>query len=85
MMGCDLLSNYHFGTQINLFSLINKMDAKLMLFMQIMAFYALLSYVIGPVIGYYAFGRSISSAGNGFVVGSIISVILWQFFGSKMV
>ena len=85
MMGCDLLSNYHFATQINFLSLINKMDAKLMMFMQIMVFYALLSYVIGPVIGYYAFGHSIQSAGYGFIVGSIISVMLWHFFGSKMV
>ena len=80
MMGCDLLSNYHFA--MNFFSPINKMNTT---FIQIMAFYALLSYVIGPAIGYYAFGRTLQSAGNGFIAGSIISILLWHFFGSKMV
>jgi hypothetical protein len=80
MMGCDLLSNYHFA--MNFLSPINKMNTT---FIQIMVFYAFLSYVIGPAIGYYAFGHTLKSAGNGFIVGSIISVLLWHFFGSKMV
>jgi hypothetical protein len=53
--------------------------------MGIMAFYILLSYVIGPVLFYYAFGKTLKSAGNGFIVGSLVSVVLWHFAGSKMI
>lgn len=61
------------------------MDPSMMKFLQIMAFYMLLTYVLGPVVFYYAFGRTLASAGNGFIVGSILSVVLWHFFGKKMV
>lgn len=61
------------------------MDKSMMKFLQIMAFYMLLTYVLGPVVFYYAFGRTLASAGNGFIVGSILSVVLWHFFGKKMV
>lgn len=54
-------------------------------FLQIMAFYASLSCVIFPAIFYYMFGKSFQQAGNGFVIGSIISIILWYVVGSKMV
>ena len=54
------------------------------LFAQIMVFYVFLSYVLGPVIFYYAFGKTLKSAGNGFMVGSVISLLLWHFYGSKM-
>ncbi len=61
------------------------MDKSMTTFLQIMAFYMFLTYVLGPVIFYYAFGRTLASAGNGFIVGSIVSVLLWHFFGKKMV
>jgi hypothetical protein len=51
----------------------------------IMAFYILLSYIIAPFIGYIMFGKSLKAAGNGFVVGSVASVILWYTYGSKMI
>jgi len=54
-------------------------------FIQIMAFYMMLSYVLGPIIFYYAFGKTLASAGHGFMVGSIVSIILWYGYGSKMV
>ena len=54
-------------------------------FIGIMAFYAVLSYILFPTIFYYFMGNSLASAGNGFVVGSIISIILWFMFGSKIV
>lgn len=54
-------------------------------FIQIMTFYILLSYVVFPLIFYFAFGKSLKQAGNGFVVGSIVSIILWFLFGRKMV
>ena len=54
------------------------------LFVQIMVFYVFLSYVLGPIVFYYAFGKTLKSAGNGFMVGSVISIILWHFYGSRM-
>ena len=61
------------------------MDSKLRLFIGIMLFYILLSYVLFPLGFYYLVDKSISSAGNGFVVGSIVSLVLWLTVGSKMV
>lgn len=54
-------------------------------FMKIMMFYNILSYLIMPVLFYYIFGRTLMSAGNGFVVGSVLSIILWYGYGSKMI
>jgi hypothetical protein len=61
------------------------MTDKQQMFISIMAFYALLSYVIGPLVFYYLRERSLASAGNGFVVGSVVSILLWLSVGSKMV
>jgi hypothetical protein len=54
-------------------------------FMQIMAFYFILSFLIGPMIGYYALGKSIKSVGDGWVAGSVLSIVLWYSVGKKMV
>jgi hypothetical protein len=54
-------------------------------FLGIMAFYILLSYILFPIIFYYSMGKTLASAGNGFIVGSIISILLWLFYGSKMI
>lgn len=62
-----------------------KLSFNLSKFAMIMLFYIFLSYLLGPVIGYFAFGKSASAAGTGFVIGSIISIILWYMVGSKMV
>ena len=61
------------------------MDSKLRLFLSIMLFYILLSYVLFPLGFYYLVNKSLSSAGNGFIVGSILSLVLWLSVGSKMV
>ena len=61
------------------------MKSELSTFIGIMMFYILLSYVIGPVLFYYAFGKTLKSAGNGFIVGSLVSIALWHFAGSKMI
>ena len=53
-------------------------------FLGIMLFYILLSYVLFPLGFYYLVNKSLSSAGNGFIVGSILSILLWHFYGSKM-
>lgn len=54
-------------------------------FAMVMAFYAVLACVIMPVLFYYLMAKTVSSAGNGFVLGSVVSVLLWVFVGSKYV
>ena len=54
-------------------------------FAQIMLFYILLTFFIMPLLFYFFIKKSDASAGNGFVVGSILSLILWFFYGSKMI
>jgi hypothetical protein len=54
------------------------------LFYAILAFYAVLSYLIFPFI-FYQYKKSLESAGTGFVVGSVISIILWITYGSKLI
>ncbi len=61
------------------------MNANFQKFLSIMAFYILLSYVLFPAGFYYFVEKSLLSAGNGFVVGSIISVALWYSFGRTMI
>jgi hypothetical protein len=55
------------------------------LYSGIMAFYAVLTYFIFPMIFYYTMGKTAKAAGQGFVLGSVVSVALWFFYGSKMV
>jgi len=54
-------------------------------FIQIMMFYVLLSFILFPLLSYYVFDNTLESAGNGYVVGSIISLLLWQFYGKKII
>ena len=61
------------------------MDTKFQMFAGIMLFYILLAYVILPFIFYYAFEKSLKSAGNGFVVGSIATILLWKIYGENLV
>jgi hypothetical protein len=51
----------------------------------VMAFYAVLTYILFPTIAYFLFGKTLEAAGNGFIVGSVISVILWRMVGMGMV
>ena len=51
----------------------------------VMAFYAVLTYILFPAIAYFLFGKTLEAAGNGFIVGSIVSVILWRMVGMGMV
>ena len=50
-------------------------------FWQVMAFYALLSCIIMPLIGYYFKGQP--GLGQGYIVGSIVSLGLWLTVGKK--
>lgn len=61
------------------------MNTKLQMFVGIMAFYALLAYVVFPVGFYYLVEKSLTSAGNGFIVGSIVAVILWLVVGKNLI
>jgi hypothetical protein len=61
------------------------MSSDLYIFIRIMLFYILLSYIVFPISFYYYFGKSLKHAGSGYVIGSIISVLLWYFYGSKMI
>ena len=61
------------------------MDSSFLVFIRIMLFYIVLSYLVTPTIFYFMFGKSLLSAGNGFVVGSILSIILWYTYGSTMI
>ena len=51
----------------------------------VMAFYAVLTYILFPVIAYFLFGKTLEMVGNGFIVGSILSVILWKVYGVGLV
>ncbi len=61
------------------------MEKKLTTFFGIMLFYILLSYILFPFAFFYFGGKTLRRAGEGFIVGSIISILLWWFYGSKMV
>ena len=50
-------------------------------FWQVMAFYALLSCVVGPLIGKHFKGQE--GLSQGYVAGSLISVGLWLTVGKK--
>ena len=55
------------------------------LYSGIMAFYAVLTYFVFPIIFYYTMGKTAKAAGHGFVLGSVVSVALWFFYGSTIV
>jgi hypothetical protein len=53
-------------------------------FIGIMAFYAILTYIVFPLVFYYLGKKKLTNAGYGFIIGSIVSVVLWLTVGSKM-
>ena len=62
-----------------------KASSNFMRYVQIMAFYVLISYILFPLIGYFMFGKTLQSAGNGFAIGSIVSIVLWYIYGRKLI
>lgn len=54
-------------------------------FLLIMGFYIVLSYLVGPVVGYYASGQTLQGAGHGFAVASALSIVLWYAVGRTKV
>ena len=63
----------------------NNMNFNITKYTGVMAFYAVLTYLLFPVIAYFLFGKTLEAAGNGFIVGSVISVVLWRMVGRGMV
>jgi hypothetical protein len=61
------------------------MDSKLTTFIGIMGFYIVLSYLLFPFLFYFIIEKSLVSAGNGFIFGSLLSIMLWQLFGQKLI
>lgn len=55
------------------------------MFLYIMAFYLLLSFLIGPAMGYYLMGKTVDAAANGWIAGSVVSIGLWMTVGKNMV
>jgi len=51
----------------------------------VMAFYAVLTYLLFPAIAYFFFGKTLEAAGNGFIAGSVVSVVVWKLEGMGMV
>jgi hypothetical protein len=51
-------------------------------FWQVMIFYAVLSCFIMPSLGYYF--KGVNGLGQGYVIGTIVSLILWFTVGKKM-
>ena len=47
----------------------------------VMAFYAILACVLMPDAFYYLLEKTLMSAGNGFMVGSVVNILLWNFVG----
>ena len=47
----------------------------------VMLFYAILSSLIIPLLGYYF--KGVSGLGHGYVFGSVLSLVLWFAFGKK--
>ena len=56
-----------------------------MAFLQIMAFYFVLAFIVFPLIAYFVFGKNSRSVGDGWAAGSILSVILWFAVGRNMI
>jgi hypothetical protein len=54
-------------------------------FMNIMLFYIFLTFILFPFGFYYGLGKTLENAGNGYVVGSLVSLGLWFTFGKKMI
>lgn len=54
-------------------------------FIGIMIFYAVLTYLVFPLGFYYFVNKTLLSAGNGFIVGSLISIMLWLVYGRTLI
>lgn len=51
-------------------------------FILIMVFYAIITFVVGPLVA-WNHENTLDSAGDGFVIGSLVSIALWYSVGRK--
>lgn len=54
-------------------------------FSAVMISYIIITYLVAPAAGYWLFGQTVTAAGNGFIFGSILSIVLWKLFGERIV
>ena len=54
-------------------------------FVGTMLFYIVLSYAIMPLVFYYFVDNTLMRAGNGFAIGSRVSIVLWFNFRSQII
>ena len=83
-MKCELCSRRVFLDQPRKIYL-DYIMSKATTFFSILAFYVFISHILFPFLFYSFVEKTLASAGNGFVLGSVLSILLWIFFGSKMV
>ena len=69
----------------NLTNIIMNLSFNMTKYTGVMAFYAVLTYILFPAIAYFLFGKTLEAAGNGFIAGSVVSVILWKVAGFGVV
>ena len=50
-----------------------------------MTFYAVISYILFPLFSYFMFGQTLEAAGNGFIFGTLLSIVLWKLYGFQTV
>lgn len=55
------------------------------MFLNVMLFYIFLSFILFPAAFYFFFNYSLKTAGNGFVAGSLVSIVLWYTYGSTLI
>lgn len=51
-------------------------------FLMIMAFYAVITFVVGPFVGGLVLGRK--GIGHGYLIGGGLSLLLWHFYGRRI-
>lgn len=61
------------------------MEEKMKTYIMIMFVYMLITYILGPVLYYTFVDKTLVGAGKGFLIGSVLSIILWLVYGSKLV
>jgi hypothetical protein len=61
------------------------MDKNMQMYLVIMLFYILLSYIVMPALFYYLNDKTLQTAGRGFIFGSVLSILLWHFYGRRMI
>jgi len=59
------------------------MNKDLQTLLGIMLFYSFITFFLFPYIGFYLL--KMSGLTYGMIAGAIVSVLLWQYYGSKMV